>query len=73
MASYLDTKYSTALQRQALADDMDAFLSLFETPDEAMQSRKKLLCDKAPAGPATFTIALTRLNFREGLHQTQHL
>lgn len=72
LATYLDHKYSTAEQRKALGDQMDAFLSQFETPDEAMQSRKNMMRDTVPAGACGFTVSLSKLSFAEGLHQTKH-
>ena len=72
LATYLESKYYTQEQRQELGDHMDAFLSQFETPDAAMQSRKNVVRNTVPAQAGSFSVLLSKLSFRQGLHQTKH-
>lgn len=68
LANYLPGKYSTDLQLQALADSMDAFLADFCCSSNDTAAREGLLCCKVPSERMNFTVKLSQLNFREGLH-----
>ena len=66
--SYLVDKYKTPEQMMALAQQMDAWLALFESvDDDSTAIRKAALQRTVPdLAKGQFTVHLSQLNFRAG-------